>query len=273
MNILKKEFNLPGRSIKPKVLISGGFGITVLLILVLFTPFGMQNIKTFAERLLVALGYSSIAFLIWLVFLIITQRFQSKRISALELLVCIVVVQVIIGTASTVYNNIVFGNPYLFEFFFQFQFIVHVTGILPSLMLFLFLDTPYYDAILSHDTGRGSPRITLEDENPAKSITLPADEIIAITSLDNYLSIITQRNGEIQKPILLRGTLKNLEKIIGNTDCFMKCHRSHIVNLRWVHSISGNSLHKKIHMRLGDLEVPISRSRLADVISRLRQLR
>ena len=273
MKILTKEFNLPGRSIKPGVLISGGFGITVLLILVLFSPFGMQNIKTFAERLIVALGYSSIAFLIWLVFLIITKRFQPKRIRAWEILVWVVVVQVLIGTASTVYNNIVFDNPYLFEFFFQFQFVVQVTGILPIVMLFLFLGTPYYDAILSLGTGSGSLLVTLEDENPAKSVTLPAEEIVAITSLDNYLKIVTQRNGEIQKPIILRGTMKNLEKIIGDTDCFMKCHRSHIVNLRWIRRISGNSLRKKIHMRLGDLEVPISRSRIADVVSRLKQLR
>ncbi len=271
MNILEKEYNLPGRSIKPRLLISGGFGLTVFIILVLFAPFGMQNIKTLAERFIVALGYSSIAFLIWFAFLMLTQRIRSKVIRTWELLVFVIVVQVFIGIACTVYNNIIFANPDLFEFFFQFQFIVHLTGILPVVMLFLFLDTPYYEAILSVNAGAGPSLITLEDENPAKSITLPAEEIVSITSLDNYLKIVTQRNGEIQKPIILRGTLLNIEKTLLNSDSFMRCHRSTIVNLRWIHGMYGNSLRKKLRMKLGEIEVPVSRARIGDVITRLQQ--
>jgi DNA-binding LytR/AlgR family response regulator len=279
MNFLLKEFYLPDKALKPRILISSGFGFSILLILVVFSPFGMLNIKTFVERFIVASGYSLIAFFTWLIVLVISRKFQPDKIKLWELLFLLFVIQVLIATLCTIYNNIIFHNPYYFEFLLHFQMIVHLTGIIPTIMLFLFLETSYYDTISLkektdndsfNNTGSQYPLIRIEDENPAKSMMLPANEIISISSMDNYLKVVSQKNGEIQKSVVIRGTLKNVEKDILDTSYLIKCHRSHIVNLFWVQRISGNSLNKKLHMKIGNIEIPISRTKVDEVIKKFR---
>jgi DNA-binding LytR/AlgR family response regulator len=101
----------------------------------------------------------------------------------------------------------------------------------------------------------------------------PGIEIIGISSIDNYLKVITQKNREVQKSIVLRGTLRKVENSLLNSDCLIKCHRSHIVNLYWVQKISGNSLNKKLVMKIGNIEIPISRSKVDEVVTKLRLLK
>ena len=64
--ILNREYYFP-KTFRVKIIIAAGFGLTILLILLVFTPFGMLNIKTFPERLIVASGYSFIAFIVWII--------------------------------------------------------------------------------------------------------------------------------------------------------------------------------------------------------------
>lgn len=281
MNLLVKEFNLPNKTLKPRILISAGFSFTIFLILIVFSPFGMQNIKTFIERFIVASGYSLISFVSWIIVLITTRKFQPDKIKLWELLILLLLVQIVIGTLCTIYNNIIFNNPSYLEFFFHFQKIVHLTGIIPIIMLFLFLETSYYDTIsLQKKNANASsvymendyPIIQIEDENPAKSISLRINEIVSISSMDNYLKIVPQKNGEIQRSIVLRGTLKKVENSILNIQHLVKCHRSHIVNLYWVQRISGNSLNKKLYMKIGNIEIPISRTKVDEVVTKLGQL-
>jgi hypothetical protein len=282
MNLLFKEFYLPNKTFKPGMLISAGFAITILLILIVFSPFGMQNIKTFIERFIVAFGYSLISFLSWLIVLTVTRKFQPDKIKLWVLLIFLFLVQSLIGTLCTIYNNIIFQNPFYLEFFFYFQKVVHTTGIIPGIMLFLFLETSYYDTISLQKKNLNTSSINLEndyhmiqieDENPAKSISLPVNEIISISSIDNYLKVVTQKNREIQKSIVLRGTLRKVENNLSKDDRLIKCHRSHIVNLNWVQKISGNSLNKKLVMKIGNIEIPISRSKVDEVVSKLRLIK
>jgi hypothetical protein len=274
LKILNREYYFP-KSYSIRILIAAGFGLTILLILILFTPFGMHNIKTFPERLIVASGYSFIAFIVWLLALNGFVILQINKIRFFHLILVIITIQFIIGCLSTIYNNIIFRNPYYFEFFIDLQVAVYLTGIIPAIMLILLLETSFYQRLSRHQVivYKSSIELKIEDENSDKSILLFSDEILSVSSMDNYIKIEIQNNGEKKKPIILRNTLKNVEKNLSESDMFIRCHKSHIVNLQWIKEVSGNSLTKKCIMQIGNDTIPISRSKVDLVLKRILQLK
>jgi hypothetical protein len=277
-SFLNREYYLP-RTIRLRLLISIGFSLVILLILHLFTPFGMHNIKTIPERFLVAFGYSFITFIVWFCSLSLLMLFHINQARSWHILLLILLIQFLTGIICTVYNNIIFSNPYYFEFFLDFHIFVLLTGIIPTTMLILFLETSFYKKQFSgknlyhaHSNEKNENIITIEDENPEKSIDLIPREIVSISSMDNYIKIELQRNGEKLKPVVLRNTLKSVEYKICELEYFMRCHRSHIINLKWVKEVSGNSLTKKCIMQIGNSAIPISRSKVNSVLKRIREL-
>ncbi|MCX6239224.1 MAG: LytTR family DNA-binding domain-containing protein [Bacteroidia bacterium] len=278
--ILNREHYFP-KTFRVRIIIAVGFGLTILLILLVFTPFGMHKIKTFPERFLVSSGYSFIAFIVWFLALNGLIIFKVNKISFLHILLFIIAIQFLIGSLSTIYNNIIFRNPYYFEFFLDLQIAVYLTGIIPTIMLILLLETSFYKRLFpsidlyNNQVAGDKSRIEMkiEDENPDKSIHLFYDEILCISSMDNYIKIEIQNNGKKKKPIILRNTLKNIEKNISESDSFIRCHKSHIVNLKWVKEVLGNSLAKKCIMQIGNDIIPISRSKVDLVLKRIRELK
>ncbi|NLM67920.1 MAG: LytTR family transcriptional regulator [Enterococcus sp.] len=280
MKILNREYYLP-KTNRIRILIAAGFGFTILLILILFAPFGMNNIKTLPERFIVASGYSFIASAVWYTALSGLHFFKINKTQTLHILLFIIAIQFIIGSLNTVYNNVIFKNPYYFEFFIDIQIAVYLTGIIPAIMLFLLLETSFYkrfspgNYLITNQVVENNNRIEvkIEDENPEKSICLFPDEILWISAMDNYVKIEIQNNGEKKKPIILRNTLKNIEKSVSNSDVFIRCHRSYIVNLQWAKEVSGNSLSKKCVMQIGNDIIPISRSKVDLMLKRIRELK
>lgn len=280
LKILNREYNFP-KTYRVRILIATGFGLTILLILILFTPFGMHNIKTFSERVIVASGYSFIAFIVWFLALNGFGFLKINKIRFFHIVLFIIAIQFLIGCFSTIYNNIIFRNPYYFEFFIDLQIAVYLTGIIPAIMLILLLETSFYKR-LSPNIGlhinqvagdKSRFELKIEDENSNKSIRLFSDEILSVSSMDNYIKIEIQNNGEKKKSIILRNTLKNVEKNLSGSDTFIRCHKSHIVNLQWIKEVSGNSLTKKCIMQIGNDRIPISRSKVDLVHKRIRGLK
>jgi hypothetical protein len=278
MRIFLKLYSFPS-STKSRILISFGFFISILLILLIFKPFGFNSIRSFVERFIVAFGYGFIAFITWFVALNSTKLIIKRKINLIYIIAFIIIVQFMCGMLSMIYNNLIFRNPSLFEFFLRFQEIVFLTGIIPDFMLFLFLDTIFYQNIISPDESKIEDAsrkediiLRIEDENPDKSVSVPINEIIYIHSMDNYIKIGLQKNGIIQKPLVLRSTLKKIEDNIGTFECFYRCHRSYIVNLSWVKEIVGNSISKKFVLKCNGFEVPISRAKINSSISLLKKM-
>lgn len=280
LNISNREYYFP-KTFKIRLIIAAGFGLTILLILILFAPFGMDNIKTFPERFIVSSGYSLIASVVWFAALRGFIFFKINKIRFLHILLFIIVIQFIIGCLSTVYNNVIFKNPYYFEFFFDIQLAVYLIGIIPAIMLFLLLETSFYQRLspvnylITNQVTSNKNRIEvkIEDENPEKNICLFTDEILWISSMDNYVKIEIQNNREKKKPVILRNTLKNVEKSVSDSGTFIRCHKSYIVNIQWIREVSGNSLSKRCVMQIGNDIVPISRSKVDLVLKKIQELK
>jgi len=87
---------------------------------------------------------------------------------------------------------------------------------------------------------------------------------------NNYTEIFWKDDETISNK-LLRLPLKSMEDQIGNT-YIMRCHRSYLVNLKMVDSISGNANGYRLHMSPNDAYIPVSRSLGKEILERINQL-
>ena len=114
-------------------------------------------------------------------------------------------------------------------------------------------------------------KVSSSDEVPAKSnggshifiksdgklVRLNNDDILFIESMGDYVKFVTR-----DKKYVSYNSLKNLEEKV-NKDCFMKVHRSYIINLLKIDDIRENDLF------INGIEIPISKNLRADVLRRL----
>ncbi len=100
--------------------------------------------------------------------------------------------------------------------------------------------------------GKEVIEMTLED----KTVLFPRDQLIYISSEGNYLAFYFK---ESKRPVLHRGRLKEMEKILENYPEFFRCHRSLIINLNYIESSKGNSQGLSLQLRHIDEYLPVSR--------------
>lgn len=105
--------------------------------------------------------------------------------------------------------------------------------------------------------------ITLISDNENERLQLKPDELLYLTSADNYVEVVYRLESDLKKS-LLRGTLKGFEQQLKN-EKIIRCHRSYIVNLSQITNISGNAQGYSLKLRGTDLAVPVSRS-YADIV-------
>lgn len=97
-------------------------------------------------------------------------------------------------------------------------------------------------------------------ENPGKEVLqIPAEELLLISSADNYIDIHWNDSGTTKHQVL-RQTMKAVEEELSNYRYFFRCHRTAIVNLNQVKRVTGNSVGCKLEIHGIDEPVSVSRS-------------
>ena len=90
-----------------------------------------------------------------------------------------------------------------------------------------------------------------------KLVRLNNDDILYIESMGDYVKFVTS-----DKKYITHNTIKNLEEKV-NRQCFIKVHRSYIININKIDDIRENDLYIKGN------EIPVSKAHKADVLKRL----
>ena len=90
-----------------------------------------------------------------------------------------------------------------------------------------------------------------------KLVRLNNDDILYIESMGDYVKFVTS-----DKKYITHNTIKNLEEKV-NRLCFIKVHRSYIININKIDDIRENDLYIKGN------EIPVSKAHKADVLKRL----
>lgn len=100
--------------------------------------------------------------------------------------------------------------------------------------------------------------IPFHDEKGVLRISLKAEDLLYIESSDNYISIKYLHNDQ-NKSILIRNTLKNLEKEFENS-LLLRCHRSYMVNVKRVSMVKKEGHNMKLILSSpGNEKIPVSR--------------
>jgi len=268
---LNKEYFLPN-SAKTRFSLSLAFGFIVFLILVVFSPFGLHNINSIEEKTSITLGYGGIAFLVWYFGLELLKLSNSNKGKLWQILLFLMFIQVLAGLLSMLFNNIVFNNPSYFNFFLRFQLISFLTGIIPTFYLLLFMETNYYQNIIKRKNSIARVKekwVVLRDFNPEKSLKIAPENILYIQSQGNYIKVVWRLDDKLTKMNMLRNTLQSAINTLKDNEEIIQCHRSYLINLRFVEKVKGSSLSKKCLLQHTDTPIPISRPRVKIVLDKL----
>ena len=64
---------------------------------------------------------------------------------------------------------------------------------------------------------------------------------------------------------LLRGTMKQAEDAVSACSAIIRCHRAFLVNTSAVVKVEGNMQGYRLHLKMGNAEVPVSRAYAKDL--------
>lgn len=90
-----------------------------------------------------------------------------------------------------------------------------------------------------------------------KLVRLNNEDILFIESMGDYVKFVTR-----DKKYVTSNSIRNLEEKV-NKDCFIRVHRSYIINMQKIDVIRENDLH------INGVEIPISKHLRAEVLRKL----
>jgi len=105
--------------------------------------------------------------------------------------------------------------------------------------------------------------VLLEGENREDKLLLAPDDLLALTSADNYVEVWYVSEAQLKR-VLLRSTLKRMEDALAGHPQFLRCHRTVIVNLDAVQGVSGNAQGLRLHIKHMTEPLPVSRQLSGD---------
>jgi DNA-binding LytR/AlgR family response regulator len=105
----------------------------------------------------------------------------------------------------------------------------------------------------------------------SETFTFKLTDLVYVAALDNYSEVYWKEEEVVSKK-LLRVTLKNVETQLKN-QFIVRCHRSYLINIREIESISGNTNGYKLRMKSADVSIPVSRTKGKEIIAHIQQIR
>ena len=259
-----------------------GVAIFCFIFLYAFEPFGLYNVSGLFKLKIIS-SYIIAGIIITAIHLFWLQNIIIKRFTLGTTILWISWITLLNSISSSVINDLAFNKGH-----FSVLSIVVFIGI-----VFLIYIIPVSIIILGHYiyllkkqikvtsqinrtisdknvTGNSSEKITITASNQRDNITLYLIDLLCITSADNYIDVYYLES-KVLKHNLLRNTLNNIEKQIAkNSQSIKRCHKSFIVNVDLVKSISGNATGYKIELEGVEFLIPISRKYKDDILKYLK---
>jgi hypothetical protein len=119
-----------------------------------------------------------------------------------------------------------------------------------------------------------TPILKFTDANGKTMLEIPLEKLYYITSANNYIEIFYQKEDgthqnidENSTPIrlLLRNTLKIVEEQNIHVPELYRCHKAYIVNKQKILKVKGNAKGHALVLKDIDLEIPVSRTKNAEI--------
>lgn len=277
------------------------FGAFVWLFLALFRPFGLAALG--ARVWPVAAGYGAVCALVMIVMnalvpMLLPRFFEEERWTVGREIAWSLLNVTLIGAGNVLYSIAMGFVRFSWTSVLWFEFYTLLIGLFPVTVVVLsnearlarryregsdrvnatLKDVPSSPAVQEHiavpmvPTRPESPRITLPSETGREDLVLFPDELLFLRSSANYVEVHHLRE---DRPVrtLMRASLKRAEGSLVDFPQFLRCHKSHIVNVDQVQRVSGNAQGYKLHLRDEADPVPVSRQlndRLEELLAKAR---
>jgi len=111
-------------------------------------------------------------------------------------------------------------------------------------------------------------KISIYSDNGKEKITFSIDDLVYITSEGNYASFFLKKDNKLKEKIL-RVTLTKIVTELKDYPNIIRCHKSYIVNIKYITDISGNARGYLLKIDLITTDIPVSRSFSKQSLQRL----
>lgn len=276
-----------------KLAVCVGIGLFVTVFLTVFKPFGFGNLPV-ATQWLHAFLFGAVTFAVSAFFQILLPQifpspFREESWRSWKEILYLLLTTAFIGAGNFVLLRMLYSSNTTLAGFLQAQVITFEIGVFPVLFVVFLKQLTLYrryaaeaqtvtrairhpePAVLPDDPLPATARIILRGDNQNEEIALVPNDLLFLSSADNYVNVHYREYGN-EKSSLLRGSLKKFEERLSEHGVFFRCHRMYLVNLAAVADVSGNAQGLKLHLAGTDEALPVSRSLTETVKERLHAL-
>ncbi|MBW1298314.1 LytR/AlgR family response regulator transcription factor [Aquimarina litoralis] len=241
-----------------------------------FEPFDVNETEHKISSMLILVIHACIPFPIaYLYFSSLNKRIKDDTSWTLgKELFHLSVILLIIGIVGFLIRDIIYTNPDNWSFRYLWEEIRN-TFLVGFLLLIIILPLNLERLIRQHTTSvkklpihsnliSEPTSITIQHTASDGAFELLLSEFLFAKVESNYTEVFTVSSGELHKT-LIRITLKELEeqlKPVSNS--VFKTHRSYLVQLQAIESISGNAQGYLLTLKNCPIKIPVSRSKIAD---------
>jgi hypothetical protein len=267
----------PAASMRSKIFTPLVFGVFISLFLLVFQPFGLSELPP-GRLAWGVVGYGLVTALVifmemWTGPLLFPRFFaESNRTVGRHILIILVDV-FCIGLGNQLFTAWYLNTSLSFYAIIWFQAITVAVGVLPVSMYIMYfqmrlqkkyaveasmIDTQVQER-KRHEEEKDGGQISIGAENTAEALQLAPHQLLYIAAADNYIKVYHLEQGQL-KQTLLRSTLKKAAAGLADHPQFFRCHRTFLVNLDHVNSITGNAQGYKLQLAHAEEWIPVSRS-------------
>ena len=269
-NQLDKPFPLIEKK-RHRIFVSLLFSFSVFVFLIIFQPFGLEDIKYY-KPIFIA-GFFVITLIVLLAHffitpIIFTNFYNFDKWTVKKELISIFTIIAVISVLNWLYNSTV-GKDITEQYnLFIFLLITISVGFFPTILLVILVEkflSKKHKNIAQNITNKiqneqkdNTKTIKILSENQNEEINIKLEQLICIKSEGNYATVYYYKDSKIRKQLIRNSLTKLLEQLI-IFENIKRCHRSYIVNFNNVEKISGNARNYNLHIANLDFTVPVSR--------------
>jgi hypothetical protein len=259
---------------RDKVISIIAFGLFIFLFLYVFKPFGLYQIEP-VRQFFFTLGFGLVTTFVLFIFKYLLQPVVTKKNWTFgKSIIWVLSIASSIGFANYIYISIIFHQPLQLKYLLFSVWTTILVGSIPVTISYMINFNKIYREALKNAPVPSADilwetEVTLRAGNPRNEYKVNPKCIVYLCSNDNYVTIVTNKEETITKTHL-RGTLKAAEAELKMNSGFIRCHKCFIVNSAFVDHSTGNAQNMKIKLRLPGPEIPVSRSRAAFVLKKIK---
>lgn len=262
-----------------------GISIFIFLFLFVFRPFGLSQLEIPSETNVLT-GYVLVILLIILLLqfvlpFFISTVFNEERWKVYKEILYTLIIVLCIGIGIMMYSAMLGLFPVTLSSFTWFEIITMLVTLIPITLIVLLKQNYLFRKNVKEGFAlteklyrktRISPfeqtLVLFTSEQQDDNLKVESADIYYITGADNFIEVHIKQQDQIKK-VLLRSTLRNAQQSLKRFSNFYRCHRSYIINLDKVQSVSGNSQGFKLVLADTEKSIPVSRTLTREVTQRL----